>query len=186
MSAVYAVLGDIQFQLVAYWSGYQTEQAAEYVEHPLVGRKPRLQFVGLKLDTVKIDIKLHYLVCDPEAELAKMRAALASRSALRLVMGDGRYEGMFVVESLTVTQIKTNHHGRHLVFDAVMGLKESPAYNPLQAKRAAAIDQAAQNIKAAPKWQIPPGATSPASAIPPIDGPRGEWKGTPGQSYPIG
>lgn len=180
--SVYAVLGEIQFQLVAYWSGYQSEQAVEYVEHPLVGRKPRLQFVGQKLDTIKIDIKLHHLVCDPEVELAKMRSALASRESLRLVMGDGSYEGMFVVDSLTVTQIKTNHHGKRLVFDAVMALRESPAtISLLQSKQAAAARQAAQNAQAAPKWQIIPGG---ASAIQPIDGPRGEWKIIPGASYP--
>ena len=47
---MYAVLGNIQFELITYFEGMDAQFAADYAEHALIGRKPRLQAVGAKLD----------------------------------------------------------------------------------------------------------------------------------------
>jgi phage protein U len=150
-TAPYAVLGTIEFNVIAYWSGIDQQQGLDFAEHALVGRKPRLQFVGEKLDTVKIDLKFHASYCDPEAELKKLRDAMAEKKVLRLVMGDGRYQGSFVIEILGNVHRKTSAKGTKLIIEASLGLKEYVEPKPLEAKRAAAKDRGKKNTKTGKK-----------------------------------
>jgi hypothetical protein len=72
---MYAVLGEIEFDLITYFDGLETQFGSDYAEHALIGRKPRLQFVGEKLDEVRIDLVFHVSYCDPEAELVRLKTA---------------------------------------------------------------------------------------------------------------
>ena len=72
---MFALLGDVQFDLITYFDGFESQFGADYAEHPLIEGKPRLQFVGDKLDEIRIQLAFHLHYCDPEAELAKLKDA---------------------------------------------------------------------------------------------------------------
>lgn len=133
---MFAILGEVEFDLITYFDGLETRFAAEYAEHALIVRKPRLQFVGDKLDEVKIDLVFHVSYCNPEAELVRLRNALASHAALSLVLGNGDYKGRFVITGLTATGRHTDTTGTLLAVEASMDLREftgDPAQPPAPA-----------------------------------------------------
>jgi phage protein U len=137
---MFAILGKVEFDLITYFDGLETRFGAEYAEHALIARKPRLQFVGDKLDEVKIDLVFHASYCDPEAELVRLRNALASHEALSLVLGNGDYKGRFVITGLTATGRHTDTAGTLLAVEASMDLREftgDPAQPPAPAVRPA-------------------------------------------------
>ena len=47
---MFAVLGDIEFELITYWDGFEATFGVDYAEHARIGGKPGLQFVGDRLD----------------------------------------------------------------------------------------------------------------------------------------
>ncbi len=121
---MFAILGKVEFDLITYFDGLETRFGADYAEHPLIARKPRLQFVGDKLDEVRIDLVLHASYCNPEAELVRLRQALASHDALSLVLGNGDYKGRFVITGLTATGRHTDSAGTLLAVEASLELLE--------------------------------------------------------------
>lgn len=137
---MFAILGDVEFDLITYFDGLETRFGVEYAEHPLIGRKPRLQFVGDKLDEVRIDLAFHASYCDPEAELLRLRKAMASHKALALVLGNGDYKGRFVIGDLNATSRQTDTSGTLLAVEASIELREftgDPAKPPAPAVRPA-------------------------------------------------
>lgn len=121
---MYAILGNVEFDLITYFDGLETQFGADYAEHALIGRKPRLQHVGDKLDEVKIDLVFHVSYCDPEAELVRLRNALSSHEALSLVLGNGDYKGRFVITDLTATGRHTDTAGTLLAVESQLSLRE--------------------------------------------------------------
>ena len=147
----YAVLGTTEFDLITYWNALDLEQGMDFAEHALIGRKPRLQFVGGKLDTVKVQMRFHDNFCTPETEMAKLQQAMKDKKALKLVMGNGSYKGSFVIDSLGITHKVTTKTGTVLHSEVSVSLKESVETKPEDAKKAAAQDKAKHATKAAPK-----------------------------------
>ena len=130
---MYAVLGDIQFDLITYFDGFESTFSADYAEHAMIAGKPRLQYVGLALDEISIALAFHHLFCDPEAELAKLKEALANHQAMALVLGNGDYKGWFVLTDVQATAQQTDTKGAIVALEASLTLREyvgDPA-NPL-------------------------------------------------------
>lgn len=130
---MYALLGNIQFDLITYFDGFECTFAAEYAEHAMIAGKPRLQYVGQATDEISINLAFHHLFCDPETELAKLKAALADHQAMALVLGNGDYKGWFVLTSVQATARQTDATGALTALEATISLREyvgDPA-NPL-------------------------------------------------------
>ena len=165
---MFAILGEVEFDLITYFDGLETRFGAEYAEHALIARKPRLQFVGDKLDEVKIDLVFHASYCDPEAELVRLRNALASHEALSLVLGNGDYKGRFVITGLTGTARHTDTAGTLLAVEASVDLREftgDPAQPSAPAVRPAGSTPqvpAKGSLVAALPADVPP---TPSSAL---------------------
>lgn len=121
---MYAVLGEIEFDLITYFDGMEARFGSDYAEHALIGRKPKLQFVGDKLDEIRIDLVFHATYCDPEAELIRLLKAKQSHAALALVLGNGDYKGRFVITDLQATGRHTDRAGSLLAAEAQLSLKE--------------------------------------------------------------
>jgi phage protein U len=130
---MYAVLGDIQFDLITYFDGFDSTFAAEYAEHSVIEGKPRLQYTGAALDEVRIRMAFHQAFCDPETELARLKDALASHGAMALVLGNGDYKGWFVLTEVSARAEQTNKTGTLVAAEVNVTLREfvgDPA-NPL-------------------------------------------------------
>lgn len=121
---MYAVLGEVEFDLITYFDGMEARFGSDYAEHARIGAKPVLQFVGDKLDEVSISLVFHASYCDPEAELSRLKRAQQAHTSLALVLGNGDYKGRFVITDLTATGRHTDRMGRLMAVDAQMSLKE--------------------------------------------------------------
>ena len=121
---MFALLGDVQFDLITYFDGFESQFGADYAEHPLIEGKPRLQFVGDKLDEIRIQLAFHLHYCDPEAELAKLKDALAAHQAMALVLGNGDYKGWFVLTDVQATSKHTDKAGTLIALEASITLRE--------------------------------------------------------------
>ena len=100
---MFAVLGDIEFELITYWDGFEATFGVDYAEHARIGGKPGLQFVGDRLDEIQITLVFHQHYCVPDVELARLRTAMKAHQALALVFGNGDYRGWFVITDVTAT-----------------------------------------------------------------------------------
>ena len=164
---MYAVLGKVQFQLIAYWNGFEHVQGVDYAEHPLFGLKPVLQSVGQRLDTIRINMRFHWMFCSPEAEVTKLRQAMNAQQALRMVLGNGTYVGMFVITSLTVAEIANTSIGAKLISECNIEMKEYAQNNPQQDQASEERANAQQTMNSAPKTTVAVNPTiSPGTPLP--------------------
>ncbi|KWZ44876.1 hypothetical protein WS72_13325 [Burkholderia savannae] len=153
---MFAILGDIQFDLIGYFDGFEATFGTDYAEHALLEGKPRLQRMADKLDEVRIELSFHYQFCNPEAELAKLRAALSAKQAMALVFGNGDYKGWFVLSEVQTNSKQTDPSGTVLALEATITLREfvGDKKNPLkppavQPKVPPAAAQSVASVKSA-------------------------------------
>jgi phage protein U len=160
---MYALLGDIQFDLITYFDGFECTFAADYAEHAMIAGKPRLQYVGQATDEISIQLAFHHMFCEPETELAKLKDALAAHQALALVLGNGDYKGWFVLTQVQCTATQTDTTGTITALEATLSLREyvgDPA-NPLPPP-AVQPDVPPVQAVAAPVVQAPQAMTEPS------------------------
>ncbi|MFT8211446.1 MAG: phage tail protein [Symbiopectobacterium sp.] len=119
---MFAVLGDIEFELITYWDGFEATFGVDYAEHARIEGKPGLQFVGDKLDEIQISLVFHQHYCVPDVELARLRTAMKAHQAL--VFGNGDYRGWFVITDVTATSEQTDSTGNVLAVNATASLRE--------------------------------------------------------------
>ena len=146
---MFALLGDIQFNLPTYFDGMDAQFGADFAEHPLIEGKPRLQWIGDRLDDYRIDLSFHSWSCDPEAELKRLRQALQAHMAMSFVLGNGDYKGWFVLTEVQAMSRQTDQYGTLTCLEATLTLREyvGDKNNPLpppavRPKRAPAAAQA--------------------------------------------
>lgn len=121
----WATLGDIAFELLlpAVTSAELTE-GFTFAEHERIGRKPALQFTGPKLREFPLTVALSRAFGDPDAELAKIRAAAQAAQVLPFVWGTGQKVGDFVIEEVKIRLLKTHAAGRVIMMELDLKLKE--------------------------------------------------------------
>lgn len=144
----YAILGTIQFDLITYFNGLEGKWGADYSEHARTEGKPRLQWIGDKLDEWTLKLKFHRQFCTPETELAKLRKALSAHRALAFVLANGDYKGMFVIGEISLTAEHTDAVGALICAEVALSLKEdADAPAPPPAKPAVVKKGAARPVR---------------------------------------
>ncbi|KFK91941.1 phage tail protein [Serratia sp. Ag2] len=131
---MFAVLGNIEFELITYWDGFEATFGVDYAEHARIEGKPGLQFVGEKLDEIQISLAFHQHYCVPDVELARLRTAMKAHQALALVFGNGDYRGWFVITEVTAVSQQTDTTGNVWALTATVSLREyiGDPKNPLK------------------------------------------------------
>lgn len=120
----YALLGDIQFELLTFM-GAEGKFGADYAEHPRIEGKPRLQWIGDKLDEWSLSLKFHQLFCDPEEELSALQEAMNTHAPLPFAMANGDYLGDFVITDYALTSEQTDSQGTLISASAKLTLREA-------------------------------------------------------------
>ena len=128
----FALLGEVQFELITYFDGLEGKFGADYAEHARIEGKPRLQWIGDKLDEWSLNLKFHQAYCDPETELTKLRDAMDTHIPLPFVLATGDYKGEFVITDITATSEQTDTQGVLVAVDAALTLRE--VIDPLDAE----------------------------------------------------
>ncbi|KAF0205491.1 MAG: hypothetical protein FD173_934 [Gallionellaceae bacterium] len=120
----YALLGDIQFEVIVF-GGIESKFATDYAEHARIEGKPRLQWIGDKLDEHSLSLKFHFMFCDPDAEISKLYAAMSAHIALPFVLANGEYKGEFVIADIALSEEFTDAQGGRLSATVKVSLRES-------------------------------------------------------------
>ena len=63
---MFAQLGDIKFELITYFNGWDETVSYNYVQHDRIENKPVLQYVGKNLLEENIRLNFHRSFCVPE------------------------------------------------------------------------------------------------------------------------
>ncbi|QKJ68024.1 phage tail protein [Deefgea piscis] len=156
---MYAVLGDVEFQLITYFDGLKATSATNFAQHDVIEGKPRLQLMGDALDEVTIELSFHHFFCEPEVELKKLQEARLKHEALPFVYGSGVIVGRFVIEKIEVTHQETDKLGTLQSISASLSLKEFVEDDPLTAKKSKQKESAP-----ARKSKNKPGKKQPVTA----------------------
>jgi phage protein U len=121
---LFAVLGDIQFEVVGSPEGYESAGAYDFPEQRVMEGKPRLQWVGDDLERLKFELMWHSSFTNPSLQLARLRATAAQHLALPLVFGNGGFRGFFVIESIAVKSQQLSAGGAPIAIRVALALKE--------------------------------------------------------------
>ncbi|SQJ33330.1 methyl-accepting chemotaxis protein [Salmonella enterica subsp. enterica serovar Heidelberg] len=121
---MYAVLGEIEFDVVAYWDEFESTMGVDYTSHARIEGKPGVQFIGDKLDKITLKFNFHSQYCQPTTELNRLREAMTAHQAMALVFGNGDYRGWFVITDLTATHQHTDPYGNVIAQGGSLSLQE--------------------------------------------------------------
>jgi phage protein U len=101
---MYAVLGDILFEILTSPSSFESVRTFNYAEHRIVQDRPRLEWISDALETIVFDLMLHAAFTNPKVQLDALTAAGRDHQARALLFGNGIHRGYFVLTSLTEVQ----------------------------------------------------------------------------------
>jgi len=121
---MFAVLGDIPFEVIGSPQGYESAGVYDFAEQRVIESKPRLQWVGDDLERLNLELMWHSSFTNPAVQLALLRATAAQHLALPLVFGVGTYLGLFVIESIKVKSMQMSDLGGLLAIRVALALKE--------------------------------------------------------------
>jgi len=121
---LFAVLGEIQFEVVGSPKSYESADGYDFPEQRVIESKPRLQWVGDELERLNFELMWHASFTNPAAQLALLRATAATHLALPLVFGDGGFRGFLVIESIKVKSLQLSAGGAPIAIRVALALKE--------------------------------------------------------------
>lgn len=121
---MFAVLGEIEFEVNGGMVGMDLRSPADWAEHALIQGKPLLEWMGEGLDEYSLSIRLHAALGDPEARLRALREAKGKHQPLAFVLGSGDYLGAFVITDINSTPQRTLADGRPLSGTVQVTLRE--------------------------------------------------------------
>jgi len=161
---MFAVLGEIEFQVLSSPHSFERRKPVDYAEHKIVEGKPRLQATGDGLEILTFEMLFHASFVNPDDQLAALEAAAGDHRARALVFGNGVHRGYFVISEISETAIASAADGTRIAARATVTLKEW-----------------------APDSQLTDPAAPPKPATPPlavVPGPAGGGPGTPAIGAP--
>lgn len=123
---MFAVLGDIPFQIVGSPEAFSDSRGYDYAEHRVVQARPRLQWLADDLMTIRLEMLLHRSFTEPGASLLTLRQAAATHAALPLVFGNGDFRGYFVITRIDTVSRQMSGSGDLFAITVRLCLRESP------------------------------------------------------------
>ena len=121
---MYAVLGDILFEVVNSPARLESLRRWNYAEHPVIEARPVLQWLANDLEQLDLGMLLHKSVSDPLASLTLLRSAADAHVALPLVLGNGQFIGTYIIESMVVRMEQLSAVGDLIATEVRVRLKE--------------------------------------------------------------
>jgi phage protein U len=128
MRGVLGALGSLAFvcsdKLVVTHKDMSREIAARWAKHEVIGKKPKLEFVGPDLYTVSLKVRFDLnLGMPPAAGFLKLRKMLENKLFKTLIVG-GEYMGRYVIDSISEERKYHNGAGICIIGEATINLTE--------------------------------------------------------------
>lgn len=120
--------GDIVFEAssesIRTFQGLQQQNAARYAEHDIIGKKPKLEFLGPGLEEISFKMQLMaYLGVEPDAELRALQEMRDKGEVGQLVFGETKI-AKFVITSISSQEGPRNKDGLPTWIEADLTIKE--------------------------------------------------------------
>lgn len=139
MANTFCLLGDIEFEVATGPRTFNHSEQSSYSEHDVLDSKPTLQWNGDRLQTIDLEFRWHYAWCNPDEQLLKLRKARVRHQPLTLVLGNGTYQGAWVIESIEDKLIHTDDQGQTETIEARVRLKETADLTTTEPKKGLAV-----------------------------------------------
>jgi phage protein U len=153
---MFATLGKIAFSALSGFTSLQETAGTDFAEHALVRGKPRLQFMGERLDELNVGFGFYHWFCAPRRSLERLRKIKSQGQALALCFGNGDFRGYFVVTELEVNYEQTDGSGNITAVVGTLKLREFIG------------DPAKPQAPAVSPFALPPNAVGQAPAVQPV------------------
>jgi phage protein U len=128
---VFAILGDIPFQVVGSPESLSDSRGYDYAEHRVIQDRPVLQWLADDLETIQLEMLLHQSFTNPAANLLLLLQAAETHAALPLVFGNGYFRGYFVIAKIDTLSKQLSGSGDLFAITVRLSLRESPvSFNP--------------------------------------------------------
>lgn len=121
---MFAQLGDIEFELITYFSGLNESNTFNYAQHERINNKPILQYLGQDLQEQDIKLNFHASFCVPEDELKKLKNVAKKGEPLKFIKGNGEYVGVFVITEIVSATEQTSDEGDIIYIRVDLKLRE--------------------------------------------------------------
>lgn len=171
MGQPHAYLGVIPLELPTYMDRLDVSVQVDFAEHAKTGQKPRLQWVGDKLDEIQLDATLHAQFCQPEVELAKLKDAARKHEAMELIFTNGHIAGLFVLTAVEQRTNQTMRDGTVIVAEVSLSLREYTEDGLLTEKPASGTPVAAMKVGTSGAETAPAGTVTESPAARDAGGP---------------
>jgi len=122
---MFAVLGDIPFQVVGSPEAFSDTRSYDYAEHRVIQDRPRLQWLADDLVTIRLEMLLHRSFTKPAASLLVLQQAAATHAALPLIFGNGDFRGYFVITRIDTVSRQMSGSGDIFAITIRLSLCES-------------------------------------------------------------
>lgn len=163
---MYAQLGNIRFEGLKGFSSFEESFGVNYAQHERIKGKPRLEAVGLILDTISFDMYLHSQFSDIESDIEEIRTAMLARQVLPLILGTGKIIGTFVIPSFTKSTSFADKSGNLIEATLSVELLECFSENLFLESRRQAINSAfATSNRNSNLRSVLPAKLSPGSVV---------------------
>lgn len=121
---MFAQLGDIEFELITYFSGLNESNTFNYAQHERINNKPILQYLGQDLQEQDIKLNFHASFCVPEDELKKLKNVAKKGEPLKFIKGNGEYVGVFFITEIVSATEQTSDEGDIIYIQVDLKLRE--------------------------------------------------------------
>ena len=123
---MFAVLGDIPFQVLGSPETLIDSRVYDYAEHRVVQDRPLLQWLADSLEEIRIEMLLHSSFTIPAVSLLLLQEGAEIHSALPLVFGNGDFRGYFVITKIETLARQMSGSGDLFAVTVRLNLRESP------------------------------------------------------------
>ena len=128
---MFAILGDIPFEITGSPEELISARRYDYAEHRVIEDRPRLQWIGDALETVRLELMLHQSLANPAVNLVLLQQAASSHAAMPLVFGNGEFRGYFVIAEIQTLSRLLSGSGDPLAITVRVTLREwAPDFDP--------------------------------------------------------
>lgn len=121
---MFAQLGNVRFDLITYFNGFDEAKAYTFAEHSRIENKPRLQYTGESLEELNIKLNFHSSFCNPEKEITKLRTLADTHNPQPFILGNGKYIGTYVIQEISSTLKQSDKQGNVISIQTQIKLKE--------------------------------------------------------------
>ncbi len=121
---MYAQLGNVKFDLITSFNGFDETKSYNYAEHQRIENKPKLQYTGETLRSINIKLNFHNGFCNPKTETEKIKKLADTHKPQAFILGNGEYLGQFVIEEISSSIEYTDKKGNINSITLSIKLKE--------------------------------------------------------------